>query len=54
MKIKTIGRKVRRARARYTDMIRAMDPEGVYTLTNKAGQRHTQTGKAWKEALANL
>jgi len=53
-KLKTVGRNRRRAKAKFKDLIRAMDPDGVYALTNAAGQKLVKKGSAWKEGLAEL
>jgi len=53
-KLKAIGRLRRRVKAKFTDMIRAMKPEGVYTLTNAIGQKKTMTGAAWKEGFKEI
>ena len=53
-KLKTVGRNIRRAKAKFTDLIRAMDPEGVYTLTNAQGRKMTKKGSAWKHGLSEL
>lgn len=53
-RIKAVGRNIRRAKAKYASLIHAMDPEGVYTLTNMAGQKLTKKGSAWKAGLSEL
>ena len=52
--LKTIGRNRRRALAKFTSLIRAMKPDGVYTLTNAAGQKMTKTGQVWKEGIKEV